>query len=202
MGTRVSVLTAFVAIWALGTGCRSPYYADRGAAFGALTGALTGAAIGEHNGEAGAGAAIGGAVGALTGAAVGDSIDRDIARSRATVAGKTGAVTVADVIAMTQSGLSEDVIAAHIRTNGVAQSPQVDDLIQLRNAGVSDRVVQAMQQTPPRAVLVSPSPAPVVVEEHHYFAPAYPPHWRSPPYRPWPHRGPAPGVHWGVAFGN
>mgnify|MGYP005841714377 CR=1 FL=1 len=202
MGTRVSLLAAWAAMGALSAGCRSPYYADRGAALGAVTGALTGAAIGEHSGEAGAGAAIGGAVGALTGAAIGDSIDRDIARSTMAAENKRGAVTVADVIAMTQSGLSEEVIVAHIRANGVAQPPQVADLIQLRDAGVSDRVVQAMQQATPRAVQVAPSPAPVVVEEHHYFAPAYPPYWRWTPHRPWPHRAPPHGFHWGISVGN
>src|SRR5437868_12192937 len=86
-------------------GCRSPYYADRGALFGGLTGAGVGALVGDATGHAGAGAAIGAAAGALTGAAVGDAIDADVARSNAEIAARMGrqmqgAVTPQDVIAM------------------------------------------------------------------------------------------------------
>jgi hypothetical protein len=170
------------------TGCMSPHYADRGALFGGLTGAGVGAIVGDAAGNAGAGAAIGTAVGALTGAAIGDNIDADLARSKAEIEARMGrqmqgAVTPQDVIAMTQAGLSDDVIATHIRANGMAQPLQVNDLIGLRNMGVRDAVINAMQQTPPRGVQAGSAiaaypayaaPAPVVV------APYYPV-WGPPP---------------------
>ncbi len=136
-------------------GCTSPHYADRGALFGGLTGAGVGALVGDAAGNAGAGAAIGTAVGVLTGAAVGDSIDADLARSKAEVEARMGrqmqgAVTPQDVIAMTQAGLSDEVIVTHIRANGMAQPLAVNDLIGLRNVGVRDAVINTMQQTPPR----------------------------------------------------
>jgi hypothetical protein len=182
---RFATLTLLLLLAA--PGCMSPYYADRGALFGGLTGAGVGAIVGDAAGNAGAGAAIGTAVGALTGAAVGDKIDADLARSKAEIEARMGrqmqgAVTPHDVIAMTQAGLSDDVIATHIRANGMAQPLQVNDLIGLRNMGVRDSVINAMQQTPPRALQASAAaaypayaaPAPVVV------APYYPV-WGPPP---------------------
>lgn len=202
------------ALLALAIGCRSPYYADRGALFGGLTGAGVGAAIGDATGNAGAGAVIGSAVGALTGAAVGETIDADLARSRAEIEARMGrqmqgAVTPQDVIAMTQAGLSDEVIITHIRANGVAQALAVNDLIGLRNVGVRDSVINAMQQTPPRSLppnslygapnaVYAPAyaaPGPVVVE--HYYQPSGPPamfHYH--------HHRPRGRVSWGVAFGR
>jgi hypothetical protein len=192
-------------------GCRSPYYADRGALFGGLTGAGVGALVGDASGNTAAGAVIGSAVGALTGAAVGDHIDADVARSKAEIEARMGrqmqgAVTPQDVVAMTQAGLSDEVITTHIRANGVAQPLQVGDLINLRNVGVRDVVINAMQQTPPRAgqvaqfaqpVPVYPGyPPPVVVAAPYY------PVWGPPPPPPIGfhyHRGPRGRVGWGVS---
>src|SRR6476469_7075927 len=179
-------------------GCRSPYYADRGALFGGLTGAGVGALAGHAAGNTGAGALIGSAVGALTGAAVGEHIDADLARSRAEIEARMGrqmigAVTPQDVIAMTQAGLSDDVIATHIRANGVAQPLQVNDLIGLRNMGVRDSVINAMQQTPPRGAQFAQAAQPVAIY------PAYPPPVVvAPPYYPvWGPPPPAAGFYYG-----
>jgi len=191
-------------------GCRSPYYADKGALFGGLTGAGVGALVGDATGHAGAGAAIGTAVGALTGAAVGDVIDADVARSKAEIEARMGrqmqgAVTPQDVIAMTQAGLSDDVIATHIRANGMAQPLQVNDLIQLRNMGVRDGLINAMQQTPPRVGGAAPGAG--VYPAYAY--PAYPPPVVMAPYPAYPVWGPpvgggfyyrrGPRVGWGVS---
>ncbi len=192
-------------------GCMSPHYADRGALFGGLTGAGVGALVGDAAGNTGAGAAIGTAVGALTGAAIGDSIDADMARSKAEIEARMGrqmqgAVTPQDVIAMTQAGLSDEVIVTHIRSNGMAQPLAVNDLIGLRNVGVRDAVINTMQQTPPRTaqsnqpLAMYPStyavaPAPVMV------APYYPVYAPPPPppvgfYYRQGHRGRS---NWGVS---
>ena len=184
--TRSSALIASALYLAgMAAGCRSPYYADRGALFGGLTGAGVGAAIGDASGNAGAGAVIGSAIGAVTGAAVGEGIDSDLARSKAEIEARMGrqmqgAVTPQDVIAMTQAGLSDEVIATHIRANGVAQPLAVNDLIGLRNMGVRDSVINAMQQTPPRASQAAttypgyPPAREVIVQQ------VYPP-WYPPP---------------------
>jgi hypothetical protein len=195
------------------TGCFSPYYADRGALAGGLTGAGVGALVGDAAGNAGAGAAIGTAVGALTGAAVGTHIDADMARSRAEIEARMGrqmqgAVTPQDVIAMTQAGLSDDVIATHVRANGMAQPLAANDLINLRNMGVRDGVINVMQQTPPR---MAQSNQPLAMYPASYpvgaapvmMAPYYPyPAWGPPPPPPvgfYYSRGPRGRVGFGVS---
>ncbi len=165
------------------SGCRSPYYADRGAAAGGLGGAAIGSAIGHHNGNTAAGALIGAAAGALTGAAVGDAIDQDVAASQAAIQQSlgrqlTGAATSQDVVAMTQAGLSDQVIVTHIQANGVAQTPTVQELIGLRQQGVSDTVIQALQTA--RTPSVTP-PAPAVIVHERYGPPVY---WREPCFGP------------------
>ncbi len=201
-------------------GCQTPNYQRNGTILGGLGGAGLGAAIGDRSGHALPGALIGGAVGAITGNAIGESVDRDrsVAQQQAYAQGvgtqaARGAVTPQDVIAMSRAGLSEDVIATHVRTNGVTQTLQVNDLIYLRNQGVPDSVLQAMQQAPTAqarynaaytaAVPPPPATAPVVVE-HVY--PAYAP---PPPYfyyrgcYPHYHHYHRPNhVHWGFSFGN
>jgi hypothetical protein len=204
-------------------GCRSPYYADRGALAGGLTGAGVGAAIGDASGNAGPGALIGAAIGTIAGNTIGGNIDADLARSQAEVEARmgrqmSGAVTSQDVIAMTQAGLSEDVIATHVRASGVAQSPGVNDLIFLRSNGVSDRVIQALQQTPPPNLAPAGYSGPVayavptrdVIVEQYYG----PPWYRCPPpyfhyhhrhhghHGHHGHRHRSPGVSWGVSFAN
>jgi hypothetical protein len=158
------------------SGCQSPYHADQGALFGGLTGAGVGALVGHATGNTGAGAAIGAGVGALTGAAVGSSLDEIEARNRAEIEARlgrppaAGAVTVEEVIAMTQSGVNEEVIATHVRNNGVARPLGTNDLIYLQNNQVSARVIRAMQEPPvQRPVVVQGPPPPVVV--HEYYGP-------------------------------
>jgi hypothetical protein len=186
-------------------GCQSPRYADRGAALGALTGAVAGGAIGRHNNQTAAGALIGTAVGALAGAAVGDTIDADIARNNALIEQRlgrhlAGAVTLNDVVALTQAGLSDDVIITHIRANGMAERAGPENLIALSQMGVTDPVLHALQTTPPPAPPPPPvvdHPRHVVVQEYHYGPP--PPPWYYGHY----HRGGRGSrVHWGVSFSN
>jgi len=200
-----TLLAVALSLPLLAAGCRSPYYADRGAAAGGLTGAALGAVIGEHNDNPLAGAIIGGAVGTLTGAAVGDAIDSDIARNDAIIQQQlgrrlAGAVTLGDVVSMTQAGLGEDVIITHIRANGVAQPPRVDDLIALKNSGVSERVINALQSQPPiQSTAIVPPPTPVIVHER-YVGPTC---WGPPPsWHHHHHRAPRSGFHWGFTYGR
>jgi hypothetical protein len=180
-------------------GCQSPYYADRGAGLGAVSGALAGAAIGEHNGNALAGAVLGAAGGGLAGAAIGDVMDAEVARNQAIIEQRMGrrmaaAVSMHDVIAMSQAGLSDDIIIGHMRAYGVAQPPQVNELIMLRNANVSESVIRAMQQP---QVVVQPAtyrPAPVIVEEYYY---APPPPWYFHDHHP---RFCGPRAGWGFSY--
>lgn len=208
-------------------GCQTPNYQRNGTILGGLGGAGLGAAIGNKSQNALPGALIGGAIGAIAGNAVGEGIDQDRAnaQNQAYIQGNAqgsaqqavkGAVAPQDVIAMTRAGLSEDVICTHIRSNGVTQQLQVNDLIYLRNQGVPDSVLQAMQQAPTAqarysaaytaAIPPPPPPRPVVVE-HVY--PAYyppPPYWGGyygPHYHNYGHyHRPSNNVHWGVTIGR
>lgn len=161
----LAISMAFTAI-----GCRSPYYADRGAAVGGLTGAGLGAAIGEANDEPLAGALIGSAIGAVTGSVVGNDIDNSRAEQRAAddayARQQTSRfATTADIMAMAQAGLSDDVIATHLQTHGLAQPPSTQELIQLKQQGASDAIIRMMQSQQPTPNII-PSPGPSVVVEH------------------------------------
>ena len=176
-------------------------YAQRGGVLGGLAGAGIGAAAGESGGDAVPGALIGGAVGALAGSVIGDGVDADLARKAEIEAriGRqlAGAVTSEDAIAMTRAGLSDDVITSHIRAHGVARPLEVNDLIYLRNQGVSDAVIKALQTSPGPAATVRPAPAPPVVVQEYVYDP-----WWGPPPSRWyyhhHHHRHRPGMSWGI----
>lgn len=195
-------------------GCASPYHADRGALFGGVMGAGLGAVAGAAVGDPLAGAAIGGVAGTMTGAVVGGAIDDVEARNRAEIAARLGrpapigAVTVPDVISMTQAGVSEDVIATHVRNHGLARPLTTNDIIYLQQNGVTPRVVQAMQASPGPVMVGAPAypagpayvveaaPPPVVVVEP-CMPPPPPPWWHHHHHR---HR--RPGMSWGVSVSS
>lgn len=200
------VLVPALLVLVTAAGCQSPYRSDQGALFGGLTGAAVGAVVGDAVGNPGAGAAIGAGVGAISGAAVGAELDQIEAQNRAMIAQqlgrevRPGAVTLTEVINMTQAGVNDELIVNHIRAHGSARLPTTDDVIMLTQNGVSPEVIKAMQipPSPPASaapVVVQQTP-PVVVHEYSYGPPWRPYHhyWRRPPRRP--------GVSWGVTIGN
>lgn len=140
-------------------------------------GALTGAAL-AGNGHPVEGALIGGLVGAAAGTVIGDAQDardeRDAAFAHAAyVETAANALSNDDVMRMAANGLSEEVIITTIQTRGGRFDATPDGLIRLKSAGVSDRVIQTIQQrggsgviTPPIAstTIVSPTVvAPAIV---------------------------------------
>lgn len=190
----------------LAAGCASPYYADRDALVGGVGGAGIGALAGSAMGHPLVGAALGAGVGTLAGAAIGTEKDEAEARNRAAIAAQMGrplplgAATVDQVIAMTRSGVNEDLVINYVQRSGMALALQPNDLILLRQQGVSDRVVAVMQATPMIAPPVPPGyapaayvPPPPVVYDPYYRPPAY-------YYRPAPYYPPAPS--WGVSVSN
>ncbi|GEM_PF-716361 len=187
----------------LSSQARAQSNTQRGATLGGVAGAIAGGIIGENNDEAGAGAVIGGLLGAVAGGSLGNAKDRDQAAIRQQYqyqqqnyqyqqqqyAQVQAAVTPADVINMSRSGLPDTVIMNHIQQRGVQRRLEVSDIISLHQQGVREPVIAAMQN----ASIGSPAPAiqqqpvivrqaPVIVEERYYappprvYVPAYPRH--------------------------
>ena len=128
-------------------------------------------------------------MGALTGAIIGTEMDDAEARNRALIEQKlgrevaAGTVTREEVIAMTNAGVDEQLIVNHVRARGMVSPPDANDLIMLKQHGVSAAVIDAMQTSrPPQTTTVvhETAPAPVVVQEYHY---GYGPPFHGPPYR-------------------
>lgn len=179
---------------------------QRGATLGGIAGAIAGGLIGDHNDEAGAGAAIGGVVGAVAGGILGNAADKDeaVARQQAAyyqaqrqqyaaqqqAAVRQSAVTLQDVISMSRSGLSDQVIVNQVRQRGYLGKLSVADIISLHQQGVSENVITSLQTVgPPSAPIAAPEPGPTIVEQHiHRPAPIIIqervlPHYPPPHYR-------------------
>lgn len=163
-------------------------------------GAFTGAVVGSESGHAGGGALIGAAAGALAGGLVGNAVDareeRDAAvaqsqYSQAQAQAAAQALSGWDVVQMSKNGISDDVIVNSIRTRGCLFDGTPDNIISLKQQGVSDRVITAMQTSgvrpaaivgpaPPPVVYAAPPPPPVVVWGRPYYRRGY---WGPPPRR-------------------
>lgn len=190
---------------AIPSSAKAQHNTQRGATFGGITGAIAGAIIGDNNNEAGAGAAIGGAIGAVAGGLLGNASDKDNAlrqqqyyQSRQQYATSAyaspqplGAVSFADVISMSRSGVGDNVILNQIQTRGVQRQPVVSDIISLHQQGVSETVIGAMQQAPTASQLAAApvaAPRPTIVESPVIVQPRIRT-YGVPVYHGYPHRG-------------
>jgi uncharacterized protein YcfJ len=170
---KFAARTALAAALAAAAGCQSMNHAERGTAMGGALGAAAGAMIGDaSNGKAGKGALIGGAAGAIAGGLLGASEDKHEAAAERD-AQRQHALSLQEVVQMTQQGLSDDIICNQIRTGGYPARLSASDLSYLKQQQVSDRVVMELQRHAGRPVLVQ-APGPVIVERPVYFAPPPP----------------------------
>ena len=103
----------------------------------------SGALIGGHK-HAGAGALIGAGVGAVAGGLTGKAIDNAEAKA---AAARRPPLGLTDVVTMAQNHVSDSVIINEIRTTGSVFTMSSNDVIYLKQQGVSDVVVQEMQAT-------------------------------------------------------
>lgn len=144
-----------VAIAAGFVGCQTPEGRTDRTATGALTGgalgAATGALIGNYSGHHTAGgAAIGGVLGAITGGLIGhgmDSQQRDWERQRVPAIPQTQPVGIADIKSMTKGGISEEVMISHIRNSRTVYRLTTAEIIDLKDSGVSQKVIDFMINT-------------------------------------------------------
>ena len=154
------------------TGCQNPdgtqNHTGSGVLIGGAIGALTGAAIGGHN-HGGQDALIGAGAGALAGGLIGNSMDREQEARLKAQSPQTYArvdqgqpLSLADVKALAKAGISEDVIIAQIQNSHTVFHLSSADIIDLRDAGVTDKVVNSMINTasvaPPTATVIQQAP--------------------------------------------
>ena len=143
----------------LAVGCQTPEGDYDRTATGALTGgalgAGTGAIIGSQSGHAGGGAAIGGALGALAGGIIGNAMDQ---QQRETLARQNPQtlqrfdqgqrLSPADIKALARAGISDEVIISQIRNSRTVFYLNTAEIIDLKDAGVSNKVIDFMINTP------------------------------------------------------
>jgi hypothetical protein len=139
---------------------------DKGLLTGAGLGAAAGALVGGQHGKAGAGALVGSALGAVAGGLTGAAVDNAEHKAEARAAARQVA-SLHDVVTLTQSGVSDDVIINQIRTGGVVYNLSAQDIVYLNNNGVREPVIRELQATayrPPRHVYTAvPVAQPVYV---------------------------------------
>lgn len=149
---------AMAALAILFAGCEYPNgdanYTGTGALAGGAAGAASGAAIGgnQHGGQD---ALIGAAVGAVAGGLIGHSMDQQQQQRLRQQAPQTYArvdqgqpLSVGDVKALAAAGVSDNVIISQIRNSHTVYHLNAADIIDLRNAGVSNPVIDFMINTP------------------------------------------------------
>ena len=138
-------------------------------ATGGLIGGITGGLIGEHNDDPLAGTIIGTTAGALLGNATGQANERIQAEIVASEQEYLEcAVTLNQLLAMTQAGVDDAVIISRIETNGPAQTLTTDDIIFLSKSQVAAPVISAYQAPPP------PRLAEIQPDELDPHSPSYP----------------------------
>jgi outer membrane lipoprotein SlyB len=162
------------------TGCVSPAARPDRTATGALTGGAIGMASGaliggRHPGE---GALIGTALGAVTGGLIGHSMDQEAqARLRAQAPqtymrlDQGQPLSLGDVKALAAAKVGDDVIVSQIRNSRTVFHLSSADIIDLKNSGVDEKVIDFMintatsmagvAQTSETVVAGTPPPAPV-----------------------------------------
>ena len=165
--TKVQLLALAALVAAIG--CETPYgEPDRtatGALAGGALGATTGAIIGHSSGRHGVeGALIGGAVGALAGGLVGHAMDQEqravVARQNPDTLRRFDAgqpLGLADIKAFSAARVSDEVIISQIRNSRTVYRLTTAEIIDLKNSGVSQRVIDFMINTPS---LYPPPPPP------------------------------------------
>jgi outer membrane lipoprotein SlyB len=173
---KIHTLTLAVAGLAmLLTGCETPEGTPDNTASGALMGgaigAISGAAIGgPRNG--GAGALIGAAAGALAGGAIGHSMDLDQQEWLRAQAPQTYVrveqgqpLSVTDIKALSEAKVSDDIIISQIRNSHTVYHLSTFDIIDLHNAGVNERVIDFMINTPSLVGAASAAQTTTIVTE-------------------------------------
>lgn len=123
--------------------------AGEGAVIGGILGAAAGGIIGHQSGHGGEGAAIGAAAGALTGALVGTSVPKNQQAGGTQAQGAQTAnpnqMSIQQAVDLSKQGVHEDVVIDKIRLSNSRFALTATDIAYLKEQGVSQKVIDAMQ---------------------------------------------------------
>jgi hypothetical protein len=162
----------------LACGCSNLSHTENGALLGGGLGAATGALIGKATGHTAGGALIGAGVGAVSGGLVGNAVEKSEQKAEAKAVAQAQAqaqLSMGEVIQMAQNHISDDVIINQIRTRGTVFYLSAQDIVMLKQNGVSDRVVAEMQATATRVPRRVYSATPVYTQPVYVVEPPPPP---------------------------
>jgi Glycine zipper len=134
----------------LAGGCSHLSPTDNGVVAGGATGAVVGGIAGHALGNTGAGAVLGAVAGGVTGGLIGNNVEKKQAQEAAAQAAAAAQVGMAEIIQMSQSHVGESVIVTKIRTSPVVYQLTSQDVLTLKQNGVSDVVVNEMMATAAR----------------------------------------------------
>lgn len=131
------------------SGCMNPQGQTDYTGSGILTGAATGAVFGSAATHSPEGAIAGAALGAMTGAVIGSGIDEQNSQQNAAMQSVPIApLTLDEIKDLVKAGISEDVIISQIRASGAAYYLTSNDIIDLKDGGVSEKVIDYIINTP------------------------------------------------------
>ena len=146
------LVIAVAGIWM--AGCYSPMGRPDYTASGALAGGATGAVIGSVAGR-GPGALVGGAVGAVVGGLIGHGMDQTQEAQLRAQAPQTmqrveqgQPLTVVDVKSLVKAGIGDDLVISQIRNSRTVYHLSTANIIDLKSAGVSEKIIDFMINTP------------------------------------------------------
>ena len=162
-------------------GCETPYGTPDRTSTGVLTGGAIGAASGALLGgrNAGPAAFVGGALGAIAGGLIGHSMDQEAQARLRQQAPQTYTrldqgqpLSLADVKALAAAKVGEEVIISQIRNSRTVFHLSAADIIDLKNSGVDEKIINFMintatsmagvaQTTTQTVVTAAPPPVPV-----------------------------------------
>jgi len=155
---RLPVLLFCLCFSVFSFGCQNTKTrAGEGAIIGGVLGAGAGGIIGHQMHRGAEGAGIGAAVGALTGALIGSQIEKpgqdggtQQGQAATQTSGQPQAVnpnqlTVQQVVELAKQGVNENVIIDKIRLSNSKFNLTTADISYLKEQGVSQRVIDAMQ---------------------------------------------------------
>jgi surface antigen len=151
---RYSYLLVVAVVGISLAGCMSPQGRQDYTASGALAGGATGAIVGSMARHSVPGAILGGAVGAVVGGLIGHGMDQAQEAKLEAQAPHTlerveqgQPLTVVDVQSLVKAGVVDDLVISQIRNSRTVYHLSTADIINLKNAGVSERIIDFMINT-------------------------------------------------------